>query len=281
MSEPLVCCTMLTRNRPKMAARAVAAFNAQTYERKSLFVLDSGNPHLELPELPKVSEALLLQRGPIKHCMANWAAGRTIGNLRNIAVECSEKADIIAHMDDDDLSHPNRLAEQVALLTASGADCVGYHQAVFWKEPASVEDWKARASAGESQLGKAWIYTGQVPRLCAIGASLCYWRRVWERLPFDDVMVGEDSRFVARVNALGVSATHETIHIDVDLPPALGQKTGYSYHGPGTNVAKTIEPRIICSIHGSNTVQNALKPGAREWRRAAELDEYCRGAMKL
>jgi hypothetical protein len=40
-------------------------------------------------------------------------------------------------------------------------------------------------------------------------------------------------------------------------------------------------PRIICAIHGGNTVKGALKTGAREWRRAAELDEYCREAMKL
>ena len=42
-------------------------------------------------------------------------------------------ADILVHLDDDDYSHPNRIAEQVVLLQSSGADCVGYREMLFWQ----------------------------------------------------------------------------------------------------------------------------------------------------
>ncbi len=38
MPEPLVCCVMLTRDRPEMVKRAVDSFRSQTYKRKKLLI---------------------------------------------------------------------------------------------------------------------------------------------------------------------------------------------------------------------------------------------------
>ena len=65
----------------------------------------------------------------------------TIGTkLRNFAGEANGPAwmpEILIHWDDDDYSHPNRIAEQVALLQSSGADAtVGFREMLFWREDA-------------------------------------------------------------------------------------------------------------------------------------------------
>ena len=157
MAEPLVCCIMLTRDRPAMARRAVECFRAQTYERASMICLDTG-----------AGDNVSVQH----YHMPMWA-DRSIGALRNEANAMVGSADIIAHWDDDDWSHPHRLAEQVALLQASGADVVGYRDMLFW-------DQRPGAFCG------AWLYSNPLTRGYALGTSLMYWRKTWKRCPFDD-----------------------------------------------------------------------------------------------
>src|SRR6185369_11808099 len=119
--QPLVVGVMLTADRHDMTRRAIASFEAQTYERKCLLVLDSGREPLNLPTNI---------RQIYKHMPG---VKLTVGELRNVANAMAGGADIIAHFDSDDWSHPRRLEEQVALLQASGADVVGYNEILFWE----------------------------------------------------------------------------------------------------------------------------------------------------
>ena len=119
MADPTVCAVMLTRNRPDMARRAVRSFESQTYQNKRLVIWDT------------VCGPTVRHAGHFQHCTIG-DAGESIGKLRNQAnALCRE--DIIIHFDDDDVSHPNRIAEQVAHLQASGAECVGYREMLFWR----------------------------------------------------------------------------------------------------------------------------------------------------
>lgn len=167
--DPLVCVVMLTRDRPAMARRAIAAFRAQTYGRKRLFILDSGRPDTPYGE----TDAATVHVYPD-------LKGATIGRLRNAANRCAVDhygADIIVHWDDDDVSHPRRIAEQVALLQASKKQCVGYNEVLFW----------------DTRWNEAWLYRNPDPRWIA-GASMCMWRSAWESCPFDDAP-HEDQRW--------------------------------------------------------------------------------------
>ena len=113
MSEPLVCAVCLVNGRESMVKRAVASFRAQTYERKCILILDSGWPRVPIP----ACEGMFLISG----CEGDLA-GLSVGRLRNTALVYALdplKADIICHFDSDDWSHPNRIAEQVALLQSS------------------------------------------------------------------------------------------------------------------------------------------------------------------
>lgn len=186
---------------------------------------------------------------PCEHIRYWHTHPRSIGELRNTANGLSLAGaldcEIIAHWDSDDWSHPERLSEQVALLESSGKQAVGYGEVLFWD-----------ATAG--QFCGAWLYRNQHPTYC-IGSSLCYWRDVWLERQFADKHTAEDTEWLMRVkshSATSLCTSSETRHV------------------------ATIQPRMICSIHGGNTASK-IQPGAREWVRVAQWDAICRETMRL
>lgn len=264
MTEPTVCCVMLTRNRPEYARRAVECFRAQTYENKRLLILDTGHADNEY-------------FGGCAGVQHVWSGltfkGLTVGALRNEANKKSGDTDILIHFDDDDWSHPNRIAEQVALLQASGTECVGYREMLFWREGEHIV-----VPDDESKDGEAWLYS--VPSASwLLGSSYCYWRKVWERRPFPDLpkmrdgkaipdSSAEDTIWKREVKCMGVTSLHE-----IDLPD---DRIPYK-------VQDGEEPRMICRIHGSNTTNYAdLLSGKYEntWKRVPEWDAPCRRIME-
>ena len=114
---PRVVCICPSRDRPHFLERARRCFEAQTYENKRLYVLDTRHPPFSL---------------------------LTIGMIRNIANQAAMDAQIIAHWDDDDYSYPGRLSEQVALL--NGVQAVGYREMLFYDSRIS-EAWLYRGAA--------------------------------------------------------------------------------------------------------------------------------------
>lgn len=164
----LVSCIMPTKDRRPFIARAVECFFAQTYEKKQLVVLDNGEPIADL--LPKDSR--------IKY--ARMPGKQTTGALRNLCCQLAD-GEFIAHWDDDDWSHPDRLAEQVEAL---GDKQVTGYRSIFFHGPGS----------------EAYRYTG--PKQFAVGASLLYRRAWWQGNRFPAQQVGEDSAFVTKAAAV-------------------------------------------------------------------------------
>lgn len=272
MTEPLVCCILLTKDRPEMAKRAVESFRAQTYQRKLMMILDNAdNP----------ADFLGGEYSSVFH----WCQGRgrTIGSLRNLALESACQAgldpeggpgiaDIFIHFDDDDWSHPNRISEQVALLKASGKEAVGYRDSLFWRDgkDSCVCEYprtnRVIRGAGPPQCmacgypvteGEAWLYHNDDPRYC-LGSSLCYWRTAWERNPFPNISRGEDQAFLRGVESMGVSSLAD-------------------WNPMGHVFSK--EPRMICSIHSGNHVPYDLS--GPSWKRVPEFDARCLATMAL
>lgn len=244
MREPTVCCAMLTRDRPAMAARAVKSFRRQTYERKRLLILDTGGPGASFD-----------CNHEIVHAWRSQFSGHSIGALRNKANDLTLGCDIIAHWDDDDWSHPNRLAEQVALLQSSGAECVVYQDMLFWDTRGTMIPHVSGAKTRQPGLDRAWLYTNPVP-IYSLGSSMLYWRSAWEKTPFDDINHGEDGRFMGKVKTVGVSSVLGT-------------------------VARYAEPRMVCGIHGGNSSPYRPESAPNSYRRVPEWDSYCAERMRL
>jgi cellulose synthase/poly-beta-1,6-N-acetylglucosamine synthase-like glycosyltransferase len=239
-----------------MVRRAIACFRAQRYERKRLLIWDTGyNPALELDQ---ITSDLWYDR-PWRNL------GGTIGTLRNAANSLAlsdtfspdgSRVDLIAHFDSDDVSHPRRLEEQVALLEASGKMCVGYRECLFWDT--RVKHASLGGTDVTSHVDEAWLYCQRDPRF-AIGASMLYRRELWEQQPFPDVP-HEDYRWwltpLVSNNCVGVSSI-------------LGD----------------FDPRMVCQIHGGNTETydraTMLAGGGGMWSRAAASDTHCAEVMKL
>jgi glycosyltransferase involved in cell wall biosynthesis len=114
-----------------------------------------------------------------------------IGTKRNYAIREADGAEIICHWDDDDIYHPERIAQQVKLLQDHPeVDIVGYHSMEFW----NVE------------TGARHLYVGREGY--AIGVSLCYRRRAWEDRNFEPINEGEDNQFQIGRRVLTIPANN-------------------------------------------------------------------------
>lgn len=159
-----------------MAARAIRAFQDQTYLNAELLIWNTGKDQFE-SDLPNVKVPQV------------DAGGMSIGELRNVANKYASahyamrdhRPEILCHWDDDDWSYPGRIAEQVRLLQQGETDAVGYADMPFWV-----------SAEGKAE---AWLYVNGDPEFI-LGTSLCYWRRTWEAKPFPDIHRGEDNHWI-------------------------------------------------------------------------------------
>ncbi len=260
--SPEVAAIMLCNGRAEMVRRATRSFEAQSYGNKRLVILENNGD-------------------------------RSIGRLRNEANASAGNVDILVHFDSDDVSHPNRIAEQVALLQSSGAECVGYNEMLFWADASQVHFVGMTPTCVSCACGnryprtygrcnkcetyppdaEAWLYrAGGCAALAtnyAIGTSLCYWRRTWEQFPFPDYSPGcDDLYWSAGDEKKGRRA------VKIEAISSLEPIDAYSGD----------IPRMIAAIHGGNTcakIDSISKGGKEVWTRVPECDAYCREAMKL
>ena len=295
--QPTVVCVMLVNGRPEMTRRAIASFRAQTYERKRLLIYDTSEDTVayncaifrrneaDLQDDIEVSldDELITV---IESCANNLhCARKTIGYLRNCANRAAIEsgADLIAHWDSDDWSHPRRLEEQVALIESSGKMCVGYRELLFWD---TRNESRKTVPTGEEipgplgmhpvfgfAPGEAWLYHNPEPRW-ATGASFLYRRELWEQQPFNDAP-HEDQRWrctplVSR-NCVGVSSVWTSPPSELTVQSPI-----YPFDQP------LDEPRMIAEIHGGNTedITPEILATSPQWKRAADYDEYCAEVMR-
>lgn len=185
MVLPLVSCIMPTRNRREYIERAVACYLAQSYPHTELIVVDNGDPVEDL--IPR--GATYVHVGEER---------RTTGWMRNKACSLA-RGQYIAHFDDDDWSHPQRLREQMKAIYASEKSVTGYRSLYFIDE----------------QNACAWRFECGEPYDYALGTSLFYDIRYWRTHPFADIFVGEDDRFVRQAieesKIHSVAGTHRMI----------------------------------------------------------------------
>ena len=188
IDQALVSCIMPTANRRTFVPWAIADFLRQDHPARELIVVDDGDDPVD--DLMPGDERIVYVRLP---------ARQTIGAKRNLACERAH-GELIAHWDDDDWHAPHRLRAQVEALSDPRIGIVGIREPLYF-EPATGRAWR-------------YIYRGSGQWLA--GNSLCYRRAVWERQPFADVDIGEDSRFVGAARQWRIADVADpSIHVGI------------------------------------------------------------------
>lgn len=121
---PLVSCLMITRDRPRLAERAIECFIAQSYPNRELVVIDGS----ESDQLKQGVEAIRIRKIKLHR---EPPAGRSIGELRNLAVERAAGT-YVCVWDDDDLYDPDRLSIQMSAITTLNADACFLARLQLW-----------------------------------------------------------------------------------------------------------------------------------------------------
>jgi len=175
--NPTVTCIMPTKDRAKYVPTAINCFLDQTFTDSELIVFNNGAP-LEIdfiPQYPRIRYISIGQRFP-----------QPIGSLRNLVCE-EALGKIIIHWDDDDWSHPLRIAQQVRMLQDNPKlRVVGYSSLLYWREPDNAR------------------FKFESKHHYCVGTSQCYYREYWKANPFKDLHQGEDTEFQERAQILGV-----------------------------------------------------------------------------
>lgn len=121
---PLVSCLMVTSNRPSQSERAIECFIAQSYSNRELIVLDGGDSD----RLQQGIEAICLPRIQLHR---QPPAGRSMGELRNLAVQ-KAAGQYVCIWDDDDLYDPDRLSIQMNAIAKLRADACFLTRLQLW-----------------------------------------------------------------------------------------------------------------------------------------------------
>ena len=111
------CFTVTQEGRLEVLARAVADFCAQTVREKELVILHDAGPAFH----ESVSR-LAVKRDDAQIRIARVPVGRTLGALRNAAIE-ETRGEYVCQWDDDDRYHPRRMELQLEALRAAKSDC--------------------------------------------------------------------------------------------------------------------------------------------------------------
>jgi glycosyltransferase involved in cell wall biosynthesis len=177
-APPLVSCLMPTADRRRCVPLAIAAFLRQDYSQRELVILDDGRDPVGdlVPPDPRIRYV----RTP---------RARSLGTKRNDACRLARGA-VLVHWDDDDWSAPWRLSYQVEQLLSASAGVVGLDRLWFY----------------DPFLERAWQYRYPGPGAWLAGTSLCFRRELWERHPFPDEPVGEDTRWILELPGAGLLA---------------------------------------------------------------------------
>ncbi|MGW4130910.1 glycosyltransferase family 2 protein [Amycolatopsis japonica] len=106
---------MITKDRPTLAARAIRCYARQRYPARELVIVSQGGAQYRaqlagMAHAHDLTDVRIIDTDP----------GLRLGALRNISLDAAD-GDLVCIWDDDDCSHPDRLAVQVAELIGNGA----------------------------------------------------------------------------------------------------------------------------------------------------------------
>jgi glycosyltransferase involved in cell wall biosynthesis len=122
VNDPLVSCLMISRGGRWPAAQAIASYRAQSHVARELVIVSTR------ADDPVARLAAETGDRSIRHVAVPPAS---LGELRNAAV-AHARGTLIAHWDDDDLHHRDRLARQVEAMRSAGTKACFLRRILIW-----------------------------------------------------------------------------------------------------------------------------------------------------
>lgn len=205
-----ISCLMVTLDRLELARLAIRSYAEQSYPDRELVIVSDGEESFRRALTRHVEDAGIPGVRLIYPGSGEW----TLGALRNISLEAAQ-GEIICQWDDDDYSHPERLAVQAQHMIAQSAGASFFVDHLQYIEPEGFLSWID------------WSIDGQNDGLMRLAPGTLMMRRdprfrYPERGP--DARRGEDWLFMEAVYA--------------SMPVAALQGAGhlylYRYHGRNT-----------------------------------------------
>ncbi len=132
----MISCLMVTLDRLALAKLAIRSYAEQSYADRELVIVSDGeegyrNALVRCVEELGIAGVRVIYPGP---------GGWTLGALRNISVEAAQ-GEIICQWDDDDYSHPERLAIQFGHMIAQAAGASFFADHLHYLEPDGLLWW--------------------------------------------------------------------------------------------------------------------------------------------
>ena len=229
MTAPLASCIMPTRDRRAFVPEAIRCFLAQDYAPRELVILDDGEDPVEdcIPSDPRIRY--------IRHDRR-----LSVGAKRNAL--CREaRGEFILHWDDDDWYPGWRTRRQMEALEAPNAAVSGTSIQYFY----------------EPSTGRAWRFQYVGAGAYVTGATLAYRRSFWQSHAFDDVQVGEDTKFVQSIPRGKI--------VDLAVPSlCIGTIHGsnVSPKWPVGPAWMPVEPSVVRALRSESTADRGAPPVA-------------------
>lgn len=132
----MISCLMVTLDRPALAKLAIRSYAEQSYPNRELVIVTDGEECYR-SALARYVEELGI---PGVRVIYPGSGGFTLGALRNISMEAAQ-GEIICQWDDDDYSHPERLAVQARHMLAEAAGASFFTDHLQYIEPERVLSW--------------------------------------------------------------------------------------------------------------------------------------------
>jgi glycosyltransferase involved in cell wall biosynthesis len=173
MFLPKVSCILPTGYGNRFVSVAIGCFLTQVYlgEMELVIVDNNDTPLLDADEIEALPETFVYVR----------SKRMSVADLRNLGTQHAT-GDVCITWDEDDWSHPNRIAEQVRRLEESGKAVTGWHNILYYDA----------ATGGTFK----YFYSPNRPHPpYAIGTSQCYLKSWWEKHPFRNENGVEDRPF--------------------------------------------------------------------------------------
>jgi glycosyltransferase involved in cell wall biosynthesis len=174
---PSVSCILPCGYGDKYVGTAIQCFFDQTYEGElELVIVDNNDGDIKFGV--NAPSNLDQSRVFVKYIRS---ARKSVGALRNLGTQHAT-GEICITWDEDDWSHPDRIAQQVKRLQESGKAVTGWHNILYY----------------DTRDGRTYKYffesSGRNHPPYAMGTSQCYLKSWWKKHPFPETGV-EDYAF--------------------------------------------------------------------------------------